>query len=81
MVVEGARAYLSFTLRNGELVAERTYTPPELRGRGIAAKLVQGMIEYAEEQGLKICPMCSYVVDYFSKRPELSQYLSERCER
>jgi len=80
-VVNGKRASLLFSVKGGELIAESTYAPPELRGRGIAARLVVAMIGYAEKNGLKVYPVCSYVAEYFARRPELSGMLSERYQR
>jgi len=81
VTVEGKRATLTFSLRGKELVANSTYTPPELRGRGIAAKLVEAAIDYSRKNGLKIYPVCSYVVEYFKKRPELGNLLSDAYPR
>jgi predicted GNAT family acetyltransferase len=76
--VEGKKATLTFSLRDKELVANATYTPPELRGRGIAARLVEAAIDYSRKNGLKIYPVCSYVIEYFKRRPELGSLLSDR---
>jgi len=77
VVIEGKKATLTFNLRGKELVANSTYTPPELRGRGIAAGLVEAAIDYSRKNGLKIYPVCSYVVEYFKRRPELGSLLSD----
>jgi predicted GNAT family acetyltransferase len=77
ITVEGKKATLTFSLRGKELVADATYTPPELRGRGIAARLVEAAIDYSRKNGLNIYPMCSYVVEYFKRRPELRSLLSD----
>jgi predicted GNAT family acetyltransferase len=63
------------------IIAESTFTPPELRERGIAAKLTAELIDYAKRNNLKVCPACSSVVEYFRKRPDLSHLLSSRCDR
>jgi predicted GNAT family acetyltransferase len=78
ITIEGKKATLTFSLRDKELVADATYTPPELRGRGIAARLVEAATDYSRKNGLKIYPMCSYVIEYFKRRPELGSLLSER---
>ena len=52
-------------------VADHTFTPPEMRGQGIAAELVKAMVADARHHGFKIGPQCPYVRDYFADRPEL----------
>ena len=51
-------------------VAEHTLVPPEIGGRGIAARLVEAMIADARANGFRINPECSYVAAAFQKHPE-----------
>lgn len=53
-------------------VADHTFTPPELRGRGIAKELVEALVADAQEHGFKIVPACSYVARAFRAHPEWS---------
>lgn len=39
----------------------RTYTPDALRGRGLAARLVDAGLDWATRQQLQIIASCSYV--------------------
>ena len=50
--------------------AEHTVVPNELRGRGIAERLVLALIEDARAQGFRIHPACSYVAVAFQRHPE-----------
>ncbi|MCB2046600.1 MAG: N-acetyltransferase [Novosphingobium sp.] len=63
---------LTWVERNGARVAEHTLVPPAIGGRGIAAQLVDALVEDAREQGFKVEPVCSYVVDKFDQHPEWS---------
>lgn len=65
-------AKLGWTDRNGVRHAEGTFVPPSYRGKGIAEKLVQALIEDARSQGFKIAPDCSYVERYFDRHEELA---------
>ncbi|MCD6357374.1 MAG: N-acetyltransferase, partial [Thermoproteales archaeon] len=55
----------------------KTYTPPEFRGRGIATRLTEHVIRWAEEGGLGIVPVCSFAVAFFRKHRELRHLLDE----
>lgn len=65
--VEGQMSVADYVLRDGAMVMTHTYTPPELRGRGIAEKLVRAALEHAKKEKLKVVPACSYV-DLFIQR-------------
>lgn len=45
----------------------RTFVPDSMRGMGIAAKLTQSALDYAEQQDFKVIPTCSYVEKYMQK--------------
>ena len=46
----------------------RTYVPPELRGRGIAEKLVRTGIAWARQQGYSMQASCWYVRRFLDRR-------------
>jgi predicted GNAT family acetyltransferase len=47
-----------------------TFTPPALRGHGIASRLTEFALRHARENGLKIVPTCPFVADYIARHPE-----------
>lgn len=65
--VEGHLSVADYQLRGTEMIMTHTFVPPELRGRGIAEKLVRVALEHARSERLKVVPACSYV-DAFIKR-------------
>jgi len=67
---------LTYVRRANVLTAEHTLVPPEIGGRGIAAKLVEALIADARAQGWKIEPQCSYVAAAFKRRPEWADLLA-----
>ena len=43
------------------IVVDHTYVSEELRGQGIAGKLVDKIVTFAREEQKKIIPLCPYV--------------------
>ena len=52
-------------------VAEHTRVSPEHQGKGIAAKLAASFFEHCKKEGLLVRPVCSYIVAYMERHPEL----------
>ena len=73
--VEGSDAIgrLTYQRRGDTLVADHTLVPPEIGGKGVAAKLVEALIADARESGDKIVPQCSYVEAAFRRHPEWAE--------
>ncbi|MBP2297726.1 GNAT family N-acetyltransferase [Azospirillum picis] len=47
--------------RNGQtMVISYVEAPPSLRGTGAAGRLMEGVMDAARSEGLKIVPLCSY---------------------
>ena len=73
-------AYVDGAAQTGELtwraagpdvrIATHTGVPDALRGRGVAARLVDALVADAREQGFRIVPACSYVAAQFERHPE-----------
>ena len=49
-----------FELAVGNQTVYADYRPPSLRGTGAAGRLMEGVMEAARAEGLKIVPLCSY---------------------
>ena len=62
---------LTFLLRDQEMIINHTGVNPNLRGQGLAEKLVLKAVDYAREKSLKIRPFCSYVSVYIGRHPEV----------
>ena len=58
-------------------IADHTFVPPEMRGRGVAQQLVEALVADARQEGFKIVPECSYVAALFRRHPEWSDLLAE----
>ena len=64
------QAVLTWAARGPLRIADHTWVPPEARGKGIAAALVQALVADARALGFKIVPQCSYVEAAFRRHPE-----------
>ncbi len=69
-------AELTWRAQGNVRVADHTFVPPEARGTGIAARLVEQMIADARAQGFTIVPECSYVAVAFRRHPEWADLLA-----
>lgn len=77
--VKGAErpAELTWQARGKSRIADHTFTPPAARGKGIAFKLVEFMVEDAREKGFTIVPQCPYVAAQFRKHPDWADVCAE----
>ena len=62
-------------------LVDHTVVPPEIGGRGIAARLVEAIVADAREQGFRIIPQCSYVDAQFRRHPDWSDLLADGKKR
>ena len=76
--LEGSRpAELTWRAMGPVRIANHTFVPPEMRGRGVAQQLVEAMVEDARAQGFKIEPMCSYVDALFRRHADWADVRAE----
>lgn len=66
---------LTFMLKVEQMIINHAGVNPELRGQGLAEKLVLEAVEYARKNQLKIIPFCSYVSVYLGKHPEVQDVI------
>ena len=59
----------------GEITVYHTEVDKELRGEGIGEDLVERVVKYARDQGVKIIPTCPYARKVIEKNPELRTVL------
>lgn len=68
-------AYLDYHLSGDTITYIHAYTPPEYRGKGIAAQVAKYALDYARDHNLKIIPQCPYVRDYVQTHKEYQDLL------
>lgn len=74
---DGQASYLVYRRLDASTVAfVHTFTPPALRGRGIAARVVEHGLAWAEAEGLKVVPSCWFVAEYVERMPAWKRVLA-----
>lgn len=68
--VDGHMAYEVFERFPGGIAYLHTIVPKELNGKGVGSKLVKYILDYAEQNHLKVRPDCPFVKAYIDKHPE-----------
>jgi len=68
--VNGNEVYVLYAEDKKTIDLYSTYTPPPLRGRGLAEKVVLAAFKHAKEKNLKVIPSCWYVRKFIEKHPE-----------
>jgi len=74
--INGDKAYAVYNLQGDIIKLNSTYTPPHLRGRGIAKIIVETVFKYAKENNLKVQPICSYVKTFISRHKEYADFVA-----
>ncbi|MBL9202674.1 MAG: N-acetyltransferase [Opitutaceae bacterium] len=65
--MDGHLSVAEYELTGRAMVMTHTLVPPELRGRGLAERLVRTALAWARAEGHRVVPACSYV-DAFIRR-------------
>lgn len=76
IVVDGLESHLEYIKTEKVLNLNHTFVPNELRGKGIAAKLVEAALAYVKANNLKIIPSCWYVAGYICKHKEYEELVA-----
>ena len=67
-------AFGKYFIKDNVLVLRHVFVPKELRGQGIAGKLMEEVMDFMtsrnKSQGLKIQPFCSYARSWLEKHEE-----------
>lgn len=61
---------LDYILDEDAIVMTHVGVFPEHRGQGVAGKLVEIALKYAEGKSLRVIPMCPYVAAFIRRHPQ-----------
>ena len=74
--IDGGLAFAQYRREGDVLAVTHTEVPPQAQGRGVAALVVQALLDHARAEGLKVRPRCSYVVAYMRRHRETQDLLA-----
>ena len=78
--VDGYLSKFDYIQDGKNFVITHVGVSPELRGQGIAGKIVEVSLEYAKAKSLRVVPMCSYAAAYIRRHPEYVELTRQQSE-
>ena len=75
LTVDGHIAATYYEIGDGVITFVHTEVPPELGGKGIGSKLIQGALDQVRAGGLKVIAQCPFVKGYIDKHQDYADLL------
>lgn len=66
--VDGGVVFANYRRDDDTISILHVESPPELRGKGAAGKLMEAIIEHAKSKHLKVVPICSYAAAWMKRQ-------------
>jgi predicted GNAT family acetyltransferase len=73
---DGCVAFANYRRDGAILVIPHVEAPPQLRGSGAAGRLMQGVMEIARAQNLRVVPTCGYAAAWLRRHREYQDLLA-----
>jgi uncharacterized protein len=74
--IEDNEAFCNYHISGNVITLIYVFTPPEYRGKGIAAQVAKYALDYARDNNLKVVPQCPYMRDYIERHEEYQDLVS-----
>jgi predicted GNAT family acetyltransferase len=68
--IDGYLSRLDYLQNDKNFVITHVGVYPELRGQGVAGKIVEAALQYAKANSFRVVPMCSYAAAYIRRNPQ-----------
>ena len=72
----GLTAFATYHRNGLHVVIPHVESPPELRGKGTAGRLMEGIVARARAEGFKVTPTCSYAFAWFRRHRDAQDVLA-----
>lgn len=76
LVEDGQTAFATYRRYGALVVIPHVESPPALRGKGTAGRLMEGIVALARQNNFKIEPVCSYAATWLQRHPESRDVVS-----
>jgi uncharacterized protein len=70
LMENGKLAFANYRRSGGVLEIPHVEADPALRGSGAAGRLMDLVLQFARNEGLKVRPVCGYAAAYMQRHPE-----------
>ena len=77
LVENGLTAFADYSRSGTRLVLPHVEAPEALRGTGAAGRLMEGVLQIARRDGLKVVPSCPYAAAYIRRHKEHADLLAD----
>jgi len=77
--IDNQLSKLDYLLDEDTIVLTHVGVYPEHRGQGVAGRLVEVALNYAEENSLRVIPMCPYVAAYIRRNPQYMDLTKQKA--
>ena len=77
LTVDGHTARIEYELDGKKIFLTHTEVPKALEGHGVGTVLVEKVLAYIEEAGMRLVPMCPFVAAYLRRHPEWQRLLEK----
>lgn|SRR5690606_3376068 len=71
--INGLGSKLDYIEDKDTLAITHVGVHPDLRGQGVAGKLMQFAMDYAKSKSLRVIPICSYAMSWIQKHEEYKE--------
>ena len=78
--IDSKLSKLDYLIDEDTIVMTHVGVYPEHRGQGVAGKLVEIALKYAQENSLRVIPMCPYVAAYIRRHPQYMDLTKQRAD-
>jgi predicted GNAT family acetyltransferase len=76
LVEQDLTAYADYRRDEGRLYIDYVFSPPPLRGKGTSDRLMHAVVRAAQEDGMKIVPICGYAATWLRRHREYADLLA-----